>query len=69
MHAEYAIPPDLLLDCGFANCGVSHSPVSLLDLARLDSVPRVMSAWPAIPASLIRIQGRLRSWGVFVRMV
>ena len=42
---------------------------SLLDLARLDSVPRVMSAWPAIPASLIRIQGRLRSWGVFVRMV
>ena len=53
---------------GLRTVGV-RIPQSLLDLARLDSVPRVMSEWAPISVSLIRSQGRLRSWRVFVRMV
>ena len=42
---------------------------SLLDLAGLDSVPRVTSAWATMLVSLIHSQGRLRSWRVVVLMV
>ena len=53
---------------GLRTAGV-RIPQSLLDLARLDSVPRVTSIWAAIPVSLIHSQGTLRSWRVFVRLV
>ena len=29
VHAEYAISPASFLDCGVANCGGSHFPISL----------------------------------------